>query len=73
MAKDFDGAAKRIRMALLAKGISQVEYAEMLGKDTQAFYNMMNRNTMKYKDVEKMADILGCDVVFRDRETGIIY
>lgn len=73
MAKKFDGAAKRIRMALLDKGISQIEYAEMLGKDTQSFYNMMNRNAMKFKDVEEMADMLGCDVVFMDRETKKIY
>lgn len=71
--KKTRGASKRLKMAMLDKGISQVQFAEMIGKPTQSFYNMMNRNTMTFKTVEEFADALGCDVVLRDRETGKEY
>lgn len=73
MAKEHGGASKKLRMAMIDKGITQVAFAEMIGKPTQSFYNMMNRNTMTFKTVEEFADALGCDVVLRDRETGKEY
>ncbi len=67
------GASKRIRMILLDKEISQVEFAEMVGKPKQSLYNMLSRDTMSFSTVEEFADKLGCDVVFVDRETGKKY
>lgn len=70
---EYKGAAKKLKMVLADKELTGVEFAKMAGMNTQTFYNMMNRNVMKYKQVEMFADLLGCDIVFRDRKTGKIY
>lgn len=67
------GAAVHIKAAMLYKGISQINFAESVGKIPQTFYNQLNRDAFKWKDVEYLADKLGCDVVLVDRETGQIY
>lgn len=36
-------------------------------------YNMLCRDKMTFATVETMADILGCDIIFKDRETGKEY
>lgn len=68
------GASKKIKMALLDKGITQKELAEQLGyvgKNT--VYNLLGRDNLSFKAVERWADIIGCDVVLRDRASGKIY
>lgn len=71
------GATIHIKMALLAKGKTAKDIHEAVRKDEnsplQSLYNQMNRDTWKYSDVEKIADCLGCDLVFLDRETGKTY
>lgn len=64
------GSARRLKSIMAYKGVTAVSLAETLGKATQTFYNMLQRDVMKYSEVEKIADALGCDVVFKDRETG---
>lgn len=64
------GATKHIKSAMLEKDIKPGELAARLEKIPQTFYNMLNRDTMKFSDVEKIADAMNCDVVLRDRETG---
>ena len=66
-------ASKTIKKTMIEKGIKPGAVADMLGQDKQVFYNKISRDTMKYNDVEKIADALGCDVVFKDRETGKTY
>ena len=67
------GASKHIKTALIDKNIKPGAVAAALAMDPQAFYNKINRDTMKYTDVEKIADVLGCDVVLMDRETKKYY
>ncbi len=67
------GASKHIERALFEKDLTKKQLAEMLGKPPQSMWNQFNRNTWKYSEVEKIADILGCDVVLKDRETGAEY
>ena len=69
------GASKHIKMALLDKGKTIKDLHEETGKDSplQSLYNQFNRDTWKYSDVEKLADLLCCDVVLQDRETGKTY
>lgn len=67
------GASEHIRAAMKDKGIKTEELSKAVGKPTQSIYNMIYRNTMKFAMVEEYADVLGCDVVLRDRETGKIY
>lgn len=71
------GAAKKIKMVLTDKGISQKELAEMVASD-KAFphehvRNLLSRDTLRYSTVEEWMDALGVDVVFRDRKTGKLY
>ena len=66
-------ASKQIKIVMTKKDIKPGAVAAALDMDPQAFYNKLFRDTMKYNDVEKIADVLGCDVVFRDKQTGEIY
>ena len=69
----FMGATKHIKRILFEKDIKANDFADTLGKPPQSFYNQMGRDTWKYAEVEKIADALGCDIVFIDRETGKTY
>lgn len=67
------GASLHIKAAMLYKGIKQSEFAESLGRNPQVFYNMLTRDSMRFSEAETIADALGCNIVFRDRETGQLY
>jgi len=67
------GASKHIERTLFEKNLSKKQLAEMLGKPPQTMWNQFNRNTWKFSEVEKIADLLGCDIVFKDRENGKEY
>jgi len=66
-------ASKNIKVVLTKKNIKPGAVADALGVDRQVFYNKLSRDTMKYNDVEKIADALGCDIVFIDKQTKEIY
>ena len=66
-------ASKTIKKCMISKGVKPGFVADRLGDNKQVFYNKLSRDTMKYNDVEKIADVLDCDVVFQDRQTGEIY
>ena len=55
---------------MIEKNIKVGELAERIGMKPQPLSNKLFRDTMSYTDVEKMADVLGCDVKIVDRETG---
>ena len=68
------GASKKIKKALIDKGITQKELAERVGyKNIVSIYNMLGRDNMTFEVIERWADAIDCDVVLRDRETGKIY
>lgn len=67
------GASKSLRMALLDKGISVVQLAEMTGKAKQTVYNALAADNFRYDNLSIYADALDCDVVLRDRKTGKTY
>ncbi len=69
------GASKHIKIALMDKDLSIKDLHEKTGTDSplQSLYNQFNRDTWKFADVEKLADLLGCDVLLVDRETGRKY
>ena len=66
-------ASKQIKIVMTKKDIKPGAVADALGCDPQVFYTKLYRDTMKYNDVEKIADALGCDIVFRDKQTNEIY
>ena len=67
------GATIHIKNAMLHKGLKSGAVAKLIGKDTQNFYNQLNRDAMKFSEVEMIADVMGCDVMLVDRETGEAY
>lgn len=67
------GASKKIKKILLDKDMTQVNLAALAGKDVQVLRNQLYRDNLTYSSVEYLCDILNCDIVFRDRETGRIY
>lgn len=68
------GISKKFKIALLDKDIQQKELAERLGyKGKNTVYNMLKRDNMTIATAEQWADLIGCDVVLRDRATGKIY
>ena len=68
------GVSKKIKMALIDKGIKQKELADTLGyQSINSIYNALNRDSMTFEMAERWADAIGCDIVLRDRKTNKIY
>lgn len=67
------GVAEHLKKALKAKKMKIRDLAEMTDTPEQTLYNAMHRNSMPFKTVEIYADALGCDIIFRNRETGEEY
>lgn len=73
------GATKQIKTILKDKGIKLKDFAMMYNPESKAtakvqvVSNMLTRDNMTFATVEEMANILGCEIVFRDKETGKIY
>lgn len=63
----------KVKQILIDKDMTQKQLAEIHGNDYQVFKNKMSRNTMKFAEVEKIMDELGCDIVFVDRKTKKVY
>ena len=65
-------ASKKIKMAMVNKGMSLNELAAKLEQTPQNLTNKFRRNNLSEKDASQMADALGYDVkiVLVDRETG---
>jgi hypothetical protein len=67
------GVKKKIKIVMIDKNIKTAQLAAGLGINYQSFVNKVNRDSMSYKDAEEIANLLNCDIVFRDRATGKIY
>ena len=65
--------ASKIKQILIDKNMTQKDMADMHGDLYQTWANKMNRNTMKFSEVEKIMDELGCDIIFVDRKTKKVY
>lgn len=66
-------ATKDIKKVMIEKSIKSGALADMLNYDKDMFYSRLTRDTWKYDDVVRIADALGCELKFVDRETGKIY
>ena len=67
------GATIHIKTALTAKDKKIKDLAAAIEKPEQSLYNQLTRDTWKFAEVEKIAGVLGCEVVLRDKETGQIF
>lgn len=63
------GATKIIRQLLIERDMTIKALAERLGIQPQSMSNKIYRDTFSYEEVEKIADILDCDVAIITRDT----
>ncbi len=66
-------AIKALKKAMKQKHIQQQELADKTDRKLQTVRNTFHRGNMTCAVIEQYADIVGCDVVLRDRETGEIF
>ena len=72
-------ASKRIRMIMIDKGVKINELAVMTDKSPRTLYNTFyndekSKNSgMTFSVASQLAEALGCEIVFRDKETGKTY
>ena len=64
------GAKVRIRAMMKMRGKHYADIAEMTGRTENTIKNKMFRDNLNYRFVEEVADMLGFDIIFRDRFTG---
>ena len=64
------GAAKVIKQLLIERNVSVKELAEKMGIQAQSMSNKLYRDTFSYEEVEKIADILDCDIKLITRDTN---
>lgn len=57
------GNAKKIRMALAYKGMSESDLAKALGKTPQAFNQRMKTDKFTVEDLTKIAEIMGASYI----------
>lgn len=67
------GASKKIKMVMIDKDIKAQQIAESIGSTPQYIYNALYKDNMTYQKVEMIAEALGCEIAFRDKESGKIY
>lgn len=73
------GASKKLKQVIRDKDLLIKEFAQMYNPDSssenkeQILGNMLSRDNMTYSTVENMLELLGCEIVFRDKKTGKIY
>jgi len=64
--------SKKVKLALAYAGVSQAELARRLDTTPQNFSSKIQLDTLKYADMEKIAEALGakfeCGFVFEDDE-----
>ena len=60
-----------LKLVMLKKGeISQRELADMMGQSLQNLNQKIKRGSLNSTELWKIADVLGCQVVFLDKTTG---
>ena len=63
----------RIKQVMLDKPIKVNELAKLLEMNSQVVSNKLYRDKMSFADAEKILNVLDCDIVIRNRETGKEY
>ena len=66
-------AQRYIKVIMADKAVKSGTLADNIGMDRQAFYNTLYRKTMQYSEAERIADALGCEIVWRDKTSGKEY
>lgn len=64
------GAAKIIKQLLIERDMTVKGLAEAMEIQAQSMSNKLYRDSFSYEEVEKIANILGCDVKIITRDTN---
>lgn len=64
------GASRIIKQLMIERDMTVKDLSEKLGIAAQSASNKLYRDTFSYNEIVKIADILGCDVVFVTRDTS---
>ena len=67
-----DGKAV-IRSVMAKKNIKVSQLAEMLGDNRRTLVNTLQYNRMSLNKFAEIAEVLNCDVVLVDKETGEMF
>lgn len=62
--------SKIIKQIMLERNIGVKDLAEKLGIAPQSMSNKLYRDSFSYNEVEKIADILNCDIKITTRDTN---
>lgn len=68
----MESIAKKIKIALVKKDMNQKEFCQKSGRDNGNFTKLLQRDTYKTDDLEKIANDLGysLEINFVDNETN---
>lgn len=64
----MNSAEKQIRTAMLEKGAKMKDIAALLETSSPNIIQKLSRNTIKYCEVEKIANHLGYNIVWTEKE-----
>lgn len=67
------GISKRLKMAMVDKGVKQKQIADKLGISKQTLYGSLRNDNLTFKRASAIANVLECDIVLMDRKTKKIY
>ena len=67
------GASKKIKLIALERNVPLGGIAQARKISASTMYNKIARDSWKYNEVERIADMLDFDIVFKDRKTGKEY
>ncbi len=64
--------AEKIKIIMRRKGITVTELSELTGQTRQNLSNKFSRNNFSEKDIELLAEAIGCsvEISFTDQKTG---
>lgn len=63
----------KIKTICADKNITQKELAERHGDAYQTWSNKIHRNTMRFTEVDRIFEELGCELIVVDKETKKVY
>lgn len=70
MASDL---TKKIKQICIDKEMPLGTLGNLYGITSNSMYVKLSRGHLKYTEVEKIMDVLGCEIQFKDRKSGKVY
>ena len=67
------GAAKQIKQVMIERGVSVKDLANLLQIHPQSMSTKLYRDSLSFAEVQKIADLLNCDVCFITRDSKKVF